>query len=171
MIESSNMCNEENHFIGLPCKNWQKITDAIFTHSNCTSSKYMSYTTVFVNRNYNRFKEWVLKYINSKNRRKIILIANSIINKDISWADQFFPVYNNLIDNWETDGTELINKLSIVAKQNKLIFFVSAGPAANIIISKLTKINIQNIYIDFGSAIEFITKVMEHAVIIKEVKR
>ena len=111
LIESSNMCNEENHFIGLPCKNWQKITDAIFTHSNCTSSKYMSYTTVFVNRNYNRFKEWVLKYINSKNRRKIILIANSIINKDISWADQFFPVYNNLIDNWETDGTELINNI------------------------------------------------------------
>ena len=63
LIESSNMCNEENHFIGLPCKNWQKITDAIFTHSNCTSSKYMSYTTVFVNRNYNRFKEWVLKLI------------------------------------------------------------------------------------------------------------
>ena len=35
---------------------------------------------------------------------------------------------------------------------------MSAGPAANVIISYLTKINNNNIYIDFGSSIEFITK-------------
>ena len=52
----------------------------------------------------------------------------------------------------------LLQKLSHLAKQNNLIFFISAGPAANVIISYLIKINNNNIYIDFGSSIEFITK-------------
>ena len=52
----------------------------------------------------------------------------------------------------------MLKKLSDEAKKNELIFFVSAGPAANIIISFLMKINNKNIYIDFGSSIEIITK-------------
>ena len=52
----------------------------------------------------------------------------------------------------------MLSQLSNEAKQNDLIFFISAGPAANIIISYMIKINANNIYIDFGSSIEFITK-------------
>ena len=50
-----------------------------------------------------------------------------------------------------------INFKFINNKKNQ-IFFISAGPAANIIVSKLSKINKNNSYIDFGSSIEFITK-------------
>ena len=55
-------------------------------------------------------------------------------------------------------GFKFKYKLSELAKYNNLIFFISAGPAANIIISYLTKVNNKNIYLDFGSSIEFITK-------------
>ena len=118
----------------------------------------MSYATLFINKNYLIFKDLILRFINSSNRWRIILVANSIINKNISWAYKFFPVPDHLIEKWDKYSFSLFSQLSQEAKQNDLIFFISAGPAANIIISYLIKININNIYIDFGSSIEFITK-------------
>jgi len=118
----------------------------------------MSYATLFINKNYPLFKDWIISFINSSNRWKIILVANSIINKNIKWAYKFFPIPDHLIENWDIYSITLLSQLSNEAKQNDLIFFISAGPAANIIISYLKKININNIYIDFGSSIEFITK-------------
>jgi hypothetical protein len=158
LIESASICINNNSFIGIPCKNWYRISESILSFSNCTSAKYFSYSTIFTNNNFKSFKDWIIRYINSSNRRKIILIANSIINKNISWAYKFFPIPDNLVDNWDNIGFSLLSKISKIANHKNLIFFISAGPAANIIISYLVKINSKNIYIDFGSSIEFITK-------------
>lgn len=160
LIESSNICLNHNNFIGIPCKEWIKDSKSILSFSKCTSAKYMSYATLFINKNYSLFKDWIIHFINTSfpNRWKIILVANSIIHKSIDWAYKFYSVPDNLVDNWDNYGISLLNKLSHQANQNNLIFFISAGPAANIIISHLIKINNNNIYIDFGSAIEFITK-------------
>ena len=86
------------------------------------------------------------------------MVANSNISKNIKWAYRYLPVPNHLIENWEKYSISLLSQLSHLAKSNNLIFFISAGPAANIIISYLIKVNNNNIYIDFGSSIEFITK-------------
>ena len=160
LIESSSICINHNNFIGIPCQNWINISKSILSFSKCSSAKYMSYATLFINENYSLFKDWVLHFINTSfpNRWKIILVANSIIHKNIKWAFKFFPVPDHLIDNWDNFSISLLQKLSHQAKQNNLIFFISAGPAANVIISYLIKINNNNIYIDFGSSIEFITK-------------
>lgn len=158
LIESSNICKNDNNFIGIPCKNWIQISKSILSFSNCSSSKYMSYSTIFINKNYDLFKNWIFNFIYSQNRWKIILISNSNINKNITWAYKFFPVPDHLIENWDKISIYLLPKISFEAKKNKRIFFVSAGPAANIIISNLSKINNKNIYIDFGSSIEIITK-------------
>jgi hypothetical protein len=149
LIESASICINNNSFIGIPCKNWNKISESILSFSNCTSAKYFSYSTIFTNKNFKVFKNWIVRYINSTKRRKIILIANSIINKNISWAYKFFPVPDNLVDNWNNFSIPLLSKLSRIAKSKNLIFFISAGPAANIIISFLSKINRKNIYISF----------------------
>lgn len=160
LIESSSICTNHNNFIGIPCKDWITISKSILSFSKCSSAKYMSYATLFINKNYAIFKEWIIHFINISfpKRWKIILVANSIIQKNIEWAYKFFPVPDHLIDNWDNYSISLLQKLSHQAKQNNLIFFISAGPAANIIISFLIKINNNNIYIDFGSSIEFITK-------------
>ena len=118
LIESSSICVNNNNFIGIPCKNWFKISESILSFSNCTNSKYMTYATVFINKNYILFKDWILRFINSPNRRKIILVANSFINKSISWAEKYFPVPDHLVENWDTDGESLLSKLSEQAKIN-----------------------------------------------------
>ena len=118
----------------------------------------MTYATLFINKNYKYFKDWIIEFINSNNRLKIILVANSNINLNISWAYKFIPIPTHLVEKWNNYGKLLLSRLSKLAKNNNLIFFISAGPAANIIITHLTEINNKNIYIDFGSSIEFITK-------------
>ena len=158
LIESSSICTNQNSFISLPCENWITISKSILSFSNCTSSKFMSYATLFINKNYQIFKNWIIRFLNSSNRWKIVLVANSIIKKNISWAYKFFPIHDHIVENWEKYRIFLLPKLSEEVKQNNLIFFISAGPAANIIISYLHKINNKNIYIDVGSSIEFITK-------------
>jgi hypothetical protein len=154
LIESASICMHHNNFIGIPCKNWNKISESILSYSKCSSAKYMSYATLFINKNFLLFKIWILSFINTINRWKIILVANSIIHKSITWAYKF----DHLIENWDKYSISLLSELSHQAKENDLIFFISAGPAANIIISYLSKINNNNTYIDFGSSIEFITK-------------
>ena len=98
LIESTSICVNNNKFIGIPCKNWFQISESILSFSKCTSSKYMTYATIFINKNFKNFQEWILHFINSSHRWKIILVANSNINKNISWAEKFFPVPDHLIN-------------------------------------------------------------------------
>ena len=158
LIESVSICTRKNNFISIPCKNWIETSRSILSFSKCSNAKYMSYATLFINKNYQIFKNFILNFIKNSNRWRIILVANSFINKNISWAYKFFPIPDHIIENWEKFYSTFISKLSNEAKQDNLIFFVSAGPAANVIILYLTNINNRNIYIDFGSSIEFITK-------------
>lgn len=158
LIESISVCQSKNNFIGLPCKNWIHYSKSLLSFSKCDSAKFMTYSTLFVNKNYNFFKEWIVKFISSSSRWKIILIANSNINKDISWAYKFFPIPYNAVEFWDDYRNYLLPKLANEAKHNNLLFFFSAGPIAKIAISYLIKINKKNIYIDFGSSLEFITK-------------
>ena len=156
LIKSASICNTDNNFIGIPCVS--NFAKSFLSFSKCSSSKFMSYSALFINKNFKIFKEWILRFINSKNRWKIILVTNSNINTNIDWAYKFFPIPDYIVENWNKFSQPLISNLSKEAKNNNLIFFISAGPAANIIVSYLIKINNKNIYLDFGSAIEFITK-------------
>ena len=58
----------------------------------------MSYSTLLVNNNYLEFKRWITSFINSSSRWKIILIANWEINKNISWAQKFYPIPDNIVE-------------------------------------------------------------------------
>ena len=118
----------------------------------------MSFATLFINRNYGIFKKFITNFINNSKRWKIILVANSNIRQNISWAYKYFPIPNHIVENWEKYSKSTLPKILKEAENNNLIFFISAGPAANIIVSYLTKINNKNIYIDLGSSIEIITK-------------
>ena len=71
---------------------------------------------------------------------------------------KFFEILEYIVEIWDNYNVSLLPKLSDEAKNNELIFFISAGPATNVIIAYFVKINNKNIYIDLGSSIAFITK-------------
>ena len=135
LIESTSICTSNNNYIALPCKIWIDVSKSILSFSKCNSTKFMSYATLFINNNYKQFKEWIVEFVKSLNRWKIILVANSNINTNISWAYKYFSVPDHIVEFWDEFGISLLSKLSDEAKRSELIFFVSAGPAANLIIA------------------------------------
>ena len=100
-----------NNFIAIPCKNWFETSKSILSYSNCTTSKYMSYATVFINKNFKLFQNWIVKFINSSNRWKIILVANSLVKKDLTWGYKFFPIPENGVEKWDELSASLLPKL------------------------------------------------------------
>ena len=73
LIKSASICNIDNNFIGIPCVS--NLAKSFLSFSNCSSSKFMSYSALFINKNFKIFKEWILRFINSKNRWKIIFLS------------------------------------------------------------------------------------------------
>jgi hypothetical protein len=114
----------------------------------------MSYSALFINKNFKIFKEWILRFINSKNRWKIIFVTNSNINTNIYWSYKFFHIPDYIVENRNNFSQPLIANLSKGVKNNNLIFFILASPTANILVSypiqinnKITKKQIHYIYI------------------------
>ena len=56
LIESTSICLNQNNFIAIPCKNWENVSKSILSFSKCDKSKYISFTTVFYNKNFHFFK-------------------------------------------------------------------------------------------------------------------
>ena len=104
----------------------------------------MSYSALFINKNFKIFKEWILRFINSKNRWKIIFVTNSNINTNIYWSYKFFHIPDYIVENRNNFSQPLISNLSKGAKNNNLIFFILASPTANILVSYPIQINNKN---------------------------
>ena len=107
----------------------------------------MSYSALFINKNFKIFKEWILRFINSKNRWKIIFVTNSNINTNIYWSYKFFHIPDYIVENRNNFSQPLIANLSKGAKNNNLIFFILASPTANILVSYPIQINNKNTHI------------------------
>ena len=107
----------------------------------------MSYSALFINKNFKIFKEWILRFINSKNRWKIIFVTNSNINTNIYWSYKFFHIPDYIVENRNNISQPLIANLSKGAKNNNLIFFILASPTANILVSYPIQINNKNTHI------------------------
>ena len=67
LIHSASICSKDYNFIAICCRNYAKISELILSFSNCTTSKYMSYATLFVNKNFPKFKDWIVGFINKSN--------------------------------------------------------------------------------------------------------
>ena len=63
LIKSASICKRANNFIAISCKNWFIISKSVLSFSKCTNSRYMSYATLFINKNYQFFENWLVKFI------------------------------------------------------------------------------------------------------------
>ena len=64
-----------------------------------------------------------------------------------------------LVNNWDSEYEKYFELVSRLAKSHtNLLFFVSAGPLANIFIHRMYLENPNNTYIDCGSSIDLLTK-------------
>jgi len=145
---------DKNYYYAIPCSccnNKWKIR-----YMDNVKSHYFTYANLFINNNYQFFREW-LKLLT----RSVIVMAN------YEWQDkeypftvkQFIPVWDDCANYFERHHKAFINKCKKLAKENKnQLFFISAWPLANIVVYEMYKQNPNNTYIDVWSALDEFTK-------------
>lgn len=133
----------------------------------CDSANYLFYSqqiqnhnitfsNLFVNSNYQRFKRDFLQL-----ERDAILITN-VRGRDKTYGKlnvkKHFFIEDNFTDFWDqVESTVMPILIEHTRDEKNTLFVVSAGPLSEVIIAQLFKHNPNNCYIDFGSAIDFIT--------------
>ncbi|MBT0882102.1 glycosyltransferase [Campylobacter sp. 2018MI13] len=141
------------HAISCPCCDFASS----YFYQQQIDNTNISLSNIFVNINHKRFKEYFEKIkkdavVIANYRAKNKKIGNLNILKYYEISDDCNDFYNkhlnNLID-------EIINDFGT---QKNLLYVISAGPLAEIIIHKLFENNEENQYIDFGSSIDFYFK-------------
>lgn len=121
--------------------------------SRVANNKNVTFANIWINANYNRFKEEFPKI-----KRDAILIANfraeghQIGNLNIM---KHYKISDDCISFWEESADKMIQEIKEeYGEQNDLLYVVSAGPMSGPIIAELFKNNPNNCYVDFGSSID-----------------
>lgn len=123
-----------------------------FLLDNCPS-KNITYNTVFSNANYKRWKE----YLQTKHRKRTVVIANQDSPMPFPCTSYEFP--DNCVNAYNEDPSMYSKYEDLARGYLDTTFFISAGPAACILVSKMWRVNPTNQYIDVGSALdEFVHK-------------
>ena len=143
---------EENYYYAISASN-DNINDYNFLTNNIKQSRNkLTFVNLWINANYQKS---IQKYALLK--RDVILICNNKAKqenftftiKDITE----FP--NDCVSFWEENGVQYIDMLiKKYGNMNNQLFFISCGPASEVIIDKLYSNNPNNTYIDVGSSID-----------------
>ncbi|MGI0439568.1 glycosyltransferase [Helicobacter himalayensis] len=130
---------------------------ATYWYQTRIKSKNLSFSNIFVNFNYRRFKEHF-----DKLSEDAVLIANyrakgkKIGNLNIL---KHYEISDDCNAFFKEDLQKLLSEIKKdFGKRENLLFVVSAGPLSEIIICDLFLHNPNNRYIDFGSSIDFYFK-------------
>jgi hypothetical protein len=141
---------EENYYYGIPGKNDSKTAYEYLTV--LIPSLNITYANLFVNANYQRTKDFFKSL-----KKSVTLIANKSGDVDALPfdVDIFCPFPDDCVNWWEKGGDEFIEMLCnhATVSNNETVFF-SIGPAAEVAIHEMYKINPNNQYVDVGSAID-----------------
>ncbi|PSB46756.1 hypothetical protein C7B80_12170 [Cyanosarcina cf. burmensis CCALA 770] len=143
---------EANYYYGIPCdrSNTQAKNEYLSLISQTT--EYITFANLFINYNYLSFKQRLALL-----EEEVVVIANEKgFNKNLKplKIKKFIPIEDNCVYFWEKNSRNFINRLEKLAEYSNTLFFISAGPLAEVIIDCLWNLNQTNRYIDVGSAID-----------------
>lgn len=144
--------NDPNYYVGISCKCCQPNDHVDWMRDNLYTNN-VTWANIFVNSNYEYFKENFFSEFNSWNG-DVTLVANIAgRQKKLPFdVDNYIPIH---LTSWlNPDLENIINQLKIIAsKQDNQLFLFSAGPLGNILSHQLHIENKNNTYIDIGSTI------------------
>ena len=119
---------------------------------NCS----ITFANIFVNANFARFRQ---DFLNLK--RDAVLITN-YRGKDKTYGKlnvkRHYTISDDCVKFWAEEAANLIRQIiEETGHEKNLLYAVSTGPMSGLIIKALFENNPDNTYVDFGSAIDFIT--------------
>ena len=132
------------------------------------SCAFISYSNLWINAFYPTTKAMLEAMLfspsNSTSNRSVVVANHAGIRrlKSQNKADGFLamelPDYVNSVWGGEVRLELIRNATSLAKSVHRYVFFVSGGPMAKVLISHMWAANKNNIYIDFGSAMDEVLK-------------
>ena len=144
---------EENYFYGIPSKAQSKHMYNFFRSIIPQSSNKLTYSDIFVNSNYLKFKQNLKKI----NEPIVIIGSKRGLGKDIEGLKilDYFSIEDKCVHFYEKHYKQLKNEISSLAKKyTNTLFFICAGPMSPILIDTMYNTNSNNKYIDVGSTLD-----------------
>lgn len=155
MLSKSFTYTDKEYNVGVSCKCCVGETKYKYMKElSKQNEENLTWANIFVNSNYTRFVNEIIPALKGK---KLCLICHESSNTH----NLPFDVENGMIYKVKTDAwlynLDLIDDLKdkIVADNLEgVIFLVSAGPFANILVQQLHEFNNKNTYLDIGSVLD-----------------
>lgn len=150
LLQTLNL-NSNNVYYGISCPCCDQ--EAYYWYISRINNKNITFSNLFVNINYRRF----IKDFETINREAVVIgnykgATNNIGNLKIL---KYYSISDNCFDFFDHELFKLIKQIKLdFGEKNNLLYVISAGPLAEIIIYYLYKNNPNNCYIDFGSSID-----------------
>ena len=141
----------QNAYVGI----WHASEQVAFWQSKCQKKiKWAKYHTIIMDSDRRREKLNLFKKIKHSNLKKIY-VCNPLLIKSKYLLNIDFLVHVPL-NNWFDDYFDEIMKqlIQIINPREQYIVITSAGMGAKVLICELTRLFPNNIYLDFGSAID-----------------
>ena len=128
-----------------------------YWYKNIANTHNITYANIFVNKNYSRWEEFL------KNAEYNCILISQVYPSSGKLGGmkiiEYLPIDKYLVNKWDDEYENYFKLVSELARNHtNLLFFVSAGPLANIFIHRMYLENPNNTYIDCGSSIDFLTK-------------
>lgn len=155
----------KNFYFGFPCRRRTHIVNKLLYHIPNLKIQYLSYAVLFCDYNYNRWRSYLKNILinYNPNKYKIILMINDKLKYDkfdckiSEWTYDIIYIPHDHINKYELNQTFYKQKYINLANyysDDRYIFFISAGPVAEIIIYLMWITNNNNLYIDIGSSLD-----------------
>jgi len=125
--------------------------------NNIINAHNITYANIFVNTNYSKWENFLTNsYYNCVLISHLCPPSGKLGGMKII---EHLSIDKYLVNNWEIEYKTYFDLVTTLAKSyTNMLFFVSAGPIANIFIHHMYLENPNNTYIDCGSSIDVITK-------------
>jgi hypothetical protein len=128
-----------------------------YWYNNITNTHNITYSNIFVNKNYKKWEE----FLKNANYNCVLISQIQPSNGKLGGMKiiDYLSIDKYLVNKWDTEYENYFQLVSNLARNyTNILFFVSAGPLANIFIHRMYLENPNNTYIDCGSSIDFLTK-------------
>ena len=144
----------ENFYYGISCPCCDSA--AYYWYLQNIKSPNVTFSNLWVNANFKSF------YENFQALKRDAVLITNWRGKDKTYGRlnvlRHYVVSDDCVKFWKEDGENLIRQIiAEVGREKNLLYVVSAGPLSCVIIAALFKNNPDNCYVDFGSAIDFVT--------------
>ena len=157
-LRKSLTCTDKNFVYGISSRNIDEKNYLFLRKFIQQGLKYITFSDIWVNANYNMFNELFLATLN-ETKKEIAVITNPKANikklKEFINVKDFIPIKGNCVQYWEKNKDHLKALLDLKASLNEeIIFLIASGPLSNILIYEMWRSNRNNIYLDIGSTLD-----------------